>query len=163
MASHLVTSELEWPFIFELWPRVPNKWYNILPFIPSSSQSRLNFAPEAFHRNVVQQALSFDLLKYQDGLRSTKKSGAFFGSILSGFYLCLWLNTSCEGLQRSRLIARLKTSRKWKKSVSRCKRGGSTTDWISLENRLFCFTTRTLRALFSNLPAGEYSENEQIE
>lgn len=93
MASHLVTSELEWPFIFELWPRVPHKWrYNILPFIPSPNQSRLNFAPEAFHRNAVQQTLSFDLLKYQD-----KKVWGLFQSILSWFYLCLWLNTSCEG------------------------------------------------------------------
>lgn len=79
MVSHLVTSELEWPFIFELWPWMPHKWwYNILPFFPPPpNQNRLNFAPEAFHTNVVQQTLSFDL-QHRDSLRLTKKSGAFF-------------------------------------------------------------------------------------
>lgn len=59
---YLVTSELDWPFIFELWPRTPHKWrYNILPFIPSPSPLHpLNFAPEAFHRNGFQETLSFD-------------------------------------------------------------------------------------------------------
>lgn len=73
MVSHLVTSELGWPFIFEPWPRMPHKWrYNILPFIPSPNQNRLNFAPEAFRRNVVQETLSFDLT-YGDRLWLTKK------------------------------------------------------------------------------------------
>lgn len=103
MVSHLVTSELEWPFIFELWPWMPHKWrYNILPFIPSPNQNTLNFALKAFHRNVAQETLSFDL-KYEDRLWLTKKVWGLFENILSWFYLCVWFNTFCQGLGKRRL------------------------------------------------------------
>lgn len=74
MASHLVTSGLEWPLIFELWPECHINGDTIsLPFIPSHNQRRLIFAPEAFCRNVLQKSLSFGLLKYQDRQLLAKK------------------------------------------------------------------------------------------
>lgn len=89
MASHLVTSELVWPFIFELWPWLPHKWrYNILPFIPPLIQSRLNFGPGAFHRNVFQDSLSFDL-EQRDRLWLSEKVWGLSKNIFSWFYLCM--------------------------------------------------------------------------
>lgn len=149
---YLVTSELEWPFIFELWPRMPHKWrYNILPFIPSPSPST-NFAPEAFHRNGFQETLSFDpelqgQIVTDEEEKKEKSLRSSCENSLSWCYLCMGFNTLCgEGwLQMlTGWLQLCEENRSAENGKSFKKRGSSPSVWKTLGNGSCCFTRLTL-------------------
>lgn len=70
-----------------------------LSFLPPN-QNTLNFAPEAFHRNVVQGTLSFDM-KYGDRLWLTKKCGAFLKTFCHDF---IYVGNLTQALRKRRLV-----------------------------------------------------------